>query len=166
MKVYKENYKIGEQLYSNSLACSRISLIEDNNGTQFAVKEIFKNKLRNNFVQEFAKNELCLHYSLSKLSRSIVKIDNYYEDEERYTMVMEYSYDPEYFVDLLENVSFLFKQQRITGIENEGLLRLFAYDILSAIKVLHLNGVIHCDIKPQNFLIFKQDDNEDVKYEN
>ena len=78
---------------------------------------------------------------------------------------MEYSYDPEYFVDLLENVSCIFKLQRITGIENEGLLKLFAYDILSAIKVLNSNGVIHCDIKPQNFLIFKQDDDEDGNVE-
>ena len=35
-----------------------------------------------------------------------------------------------------------------------------AYDILSAISVLHTNGFIHCDIKPQNFLLFTQSEDD------
>ncbi len=37
-------------------------------------------------------------------------------------------------------------------------MRLYAYDILSAIKFIHDNNIIHCDIKPQNFLLFQHSD--------
>lgn len=36
-------------------------------------------------------------------------------------------------------------------------------DILSALKIIHKNGVIHCDIKPQNMLVFSPENNADQK---
>ena len=52
--------------------------------------------------------------------------------------------------------------KKYQAITEEGILRLYAYDILSAIKEIHDNGIIHCDIKPQNFLIFQAQEDEAV----
>lgn len=35
-------------------------------------------------------------------------------------------------------------------------------DILSALNIIHKNGIIHCDIKPQNMLVFSSDSTKDV----
>jgi hypothetical protein len=47
---------------------------------------------------------MVIQQSLSRLSENIVKVPDYYEDDFAYTTVMEYSEDPCYFEDLLENV--------------------------------------------------------------
>lgn len=55
-------------------------------------------------MNSFVKNEITLQYSLSRTSNHIVKIAPYTEDEIKYNMIMEYSEDPCYFEDMLENV--------------------------------------------------------------
>jgi serine/threonine protein kinase len=47
---------------------------------------------------------MVIQQSLGRLSNNIVKVADYYEDDNAFTMVMEYSDDPSYFEDLLENV--------------------------------------------------------------
>lgn len=37
---------------------------------------------------------------------------------------------------------------------NENLLKQYALHILSSLETLHQNNIIHCDVKPQNFLLF------------
>lgn len=56
-------------------------------------------------MAEFAKNELIIHYSLSKLSNNIVNVIDYFEDENSYRLAMEYCEEPNYFEDILENVT-------------------------------------------------------------
>jgi serine/threonine protein kinase len=86
------------------LASSEITLVQDIEGNRFACKETRKKRLPNSYFHEFIKNEMVFQYSLSKYSDNIVKVLDYYEDENSYFMVMEYSYQPTYFEDLLENV--------------------------------------------------------------
>jgi serine/threonine protein kinase len=104
MKLFSEKYNVVKRIYSNELSCAHVVLLEDKYGTKYAGKETLKSRLKSNFLHEFAKNEMALHYSLSKLSKSIVKVEDYFEDDEKYLMVMEFSYEPNYFEDLLENV--------------------------------------------------------------
>jgi serine/threonine protein kinase len=40
---------------------------------------------------------------------------------------------------------------------NENLLKFYASDILNSLATVHENNIIHCDVKPQNFLLFTQE---------
>ncbi len=48
--------------------------------------------------------------------------------------------------------------QKYRPISDEGLLKAYALDILNGLNEIHKNNIIHCDIKPQNFLIFYDDE--------
>lgn len=39
-------------------------------------------------------------------------------------------------------------------------MKAYALDILNGLNEVHRNDIIHADIKPHNFLLFKHDDNE------
>ena len=36
-------------------------------------------------------------------------------------------------------------------------MKAYALDILNGLNEIHKNNIIHCDIKPQNFLLFRND---------
>lgn len=82
-----------------------ISLAENlENNRLVAIKELRKDRLNKNFLNEFAKNELTIHYSLSRISNNIVNVLDYFEDDFSYILAMEYCEEPNYFDDILENV--------------------------------------------------------------
>lgn len=145
-----ENYKIdSKQIYKATLSATEIHVgYERQTGNKVAIKELKKSKLKD-FMQEFAKNELTIHDSMARVSANVCKVKDYFEDEKAFYMVMEFSDEPNYFEDMLEN--------RYCPISEEKILKAFAFDILTALKELHKNNIIHCDIKPQNFLLFKNE---------
>jgi serine/threonine protein kinase len=49
-------------------------------------------------------------------------------------------------------------------VPNERALKAFAYDVLNGLNEIHRNNVIHCDIKPHNFLLFNSGDDTDVNH--
>jgi serine/threonine protein kinase len=105
MKIYDDKYKIKETIYNNQLSPSIIYLATDaETGTKVAVKQVQKDRLSQAYLHDFARNEMVLQQSLSRLSDNIVKVPAYFEDESSFTTVMEYCDDPCYFEDLLENV--------------------------------------------------------------
>lgn len=54
--------------------------------------------------------------------------------------------------------------QRYCPISNERTLKAYCLDILNGLNEIHKNNIIHCDIKPQNFLIFKNEMDLSVEY--
>jgi serine/threonine protein kinase len=100
----EEKYEIIEKIYDNPLSATEIHLATDENKTPYAIKEIKKSKLRDRLLQELAKSELSIHYSLSKKSNNIVNVYDYYETESSFYMIMEYCPNPTYFRYQLENV--------------------------------------------------------------
>lgn len=105
---FNETFEINKVIYSNGLSPTTISLAKHLQTDKLvAVKELRKDRLNKNFLNEFAKNELTIHYSLSKLSNNIVDVIDYFEDEKDYILVLEYCEEPNYFEDILENVIFL-----------------------------------------------------------
>ena len=75
---------------------------------KYAAKHVKKNRLQSQVFHEFIKNEMAIQFSLCKLSDNIVQCEGYYENEDSYLMILEYSAFSHYFNDLLENVIFLF----------------------------------------------------------
>lgn len=146
-----ELYKIDEnEIYNASLSASVIYQgYEKKTGTKVAIKELKKNKLKQEYLHEMAKNEFSIQASLCCLSEdsNIVQVKDYFENENAYYLIMEYSEEPDYFEDLLEN--------RYCPVSDEKTLKAFAFDILTGLEECHKNNVIHCDIKPQNFLLFR-----------
>jgi hypothetical protein len=59
------------------------------------------------YMHSLAKNEMATQYSLGLISNNIVKVSAYFEDEAKYSMIMEYSDDPCYFENMLENVDLI-----------------------------------------------------------
>ncbi len=108
-KDFEEKFRINKVICSNSLSPNTISLAENiKNNKLAAIKEIRKEKLSKSYLHEFAKNEIAIHHSLSKLSNNIVNVIEYFEDESNYTIAMEYCEEPNYFEEILENVFFYF----------------------------------------------------------
>jgi serine/threonine protein kinase len=105
MKLFDEKYKIQETIYNNELSPSTIYMALDETSKKVAVKRVKKDRLGKGYLHDFARNEMVIQQSLGRLSNNIVKVPDYFEDNETFTMVMEYSEDPTYFEELLENVN-------------------------------------------------------------
>jgi serine/threonine protein kinase len=103
MSLFK--YRIEKNIYYQGLSPNKIykGIL---NGLKVAIKETSKARLSTPIHHEFVKNELAIHYSLSKncSCENITKVYDYFEDETKYYLIMEYSPEPDYFEDLLENV--------------------------------------------------------------
>jgi len=103
------NFKIIKTIIPNGISPTIIHLAQDlNNGKMVALKELRKEKFKHDFNFEFARTELSIHYSLSKLSNNIVHVLDYYEDEKSFYLLMEYCDEPNYFEEILENVIFYY----------------------------------------------------------
>jgi serine/threonine protein kinase len=93
----------------NGISATIIHIAQDiNTKRMVALKELRKEKFKHDFNYELAKTELMIHYSLSKLSNNIVDILDYYEDEKSFYLLMEFCDEPNYFEDILENVTNLY----------------------------------------------------------
>lgn len=105
LNKFYDNFKIIKTIVPNGLSPTIINIaMELNNNKLFALKELKKEKFKNPFNNEFARSELIIHYSLSKLSSNIVNVVDYYEDDKAYYLLMEYCEEANYFEEILENV--------------------------------------------------------------
>ena len=108
---FEKKYKLTSQLYENPLGATKILIGNDFNDTQYAIKEIKKEKLKESFYFELAKNELSIHFSLSRKSNYIVGVPEYYENDSSYFMIMDFCTYPNYFQYRLENVYIIFNRE-------------------------------------------------------
>ncbi len=158
INFFRKIYKLEEKtIYANSLSPSVIYKgVEVSSGSKVAIKELRKDRLNDESMHEMTKNEFSIHHFMSKISNNIVKVKDYYEDEKAYYLVMEFSEEPDFFEDLLEN--------RYCPVSDERTLKAFAFDILTGLKEIHKFNIVHCDIKPQNFLLFKNENLESESF--
>lgn len=66
---------------------------------------------------------------------------------------MEYCNDPNYFERKIE--------ESLTPIMNQEKLQSYATDLLESLNYIHANGIIHSDLKLQNALLQRPEEDED-----
>mmetsp|Transcript_48139 Transcript_48139/g.35329 ORF Transcript_48139/g.35329 Transcript_48139/m.35329 type:complete len:81 (+) Transcript_48139:279-521(+) len=77
--------------------------------------------------------------------QNIVELYNYTETPDSYVMFMEFCDRGSYFSDKI--------LERHTPIKNNEKLKSYTEDLLEGLKFVHLNGVVHNDVKLENILL-------------
>lgn len=105
---YKEKFKIVELVYECIVAPTKVFIGENKEtGELVAIKETVKSKLSKDFLYEFLYNELAVSRFLSQITHSVVQVYDYYEELDSFIIIMELCDRPNFFEELLENVSKL-----------------------------------------------------------
>ncbi|CDW71382.1 calcium-dependent protein kinase 10-like [Stylonychia lemnae] len=147
-----DQFPIKEKLYSVQLSPTVIYLTShEETDQQIIRKSIMKNKLLNDVQIQYARQE-CTIQSLLK-HENIVELYHYTENDQEITLLMEYCNDANYFEDRIEN--------SLEPIEDMEKLQQYGQDILHALNYLHTNGYIHSDMKIQNALLNRNEEEGD-----
>lgn len=112
-------------------------------GQKVAIKMLHPHYANNPLVREKFRHEAMM---LSGLTHpNIVKFINFIENEEGVFLIMEY-------VDGVTLEDYIHKQ---TGLIVEDRAKPMIRELLDAFRHAHSQGIIHCDIKPSNILVDK-----------
>ena len=133
-----QKYKISKQILGDG-ATSLVFLAENSAKKKFAIKRIPKEKNTINHKVMIKEAEICLKLN----HKNIIKYYEIYEDSKFINIVMESGQ-----TDLYE---FLIKCP--LGYFPDEVAIDFLIQILSAIDYLHSINLVHCDIKPENFVL-------------
>lgn len=136
----QDNYDEFQVLCQLPLSATIITqCIEDESETPVIKKSIIKEKLFGNLEQ--AQFECALHSQLNH--DNIVKLLAYTETEKEFILYIEHMNEatliPDKVIDERTEI-------------NVNQLKSFTKDILSALKYLHKNSIIHADLKLENML--------------
>lgn len=100
------DYDFTETLYDVVVSPTKILIGTDKKtGVQYAIKQVNKSKLNSSLMLEFIYNEFELTKYLCSNCEYIIKVYDYYEDENYLYLIMELCDRPHFFEELLENVS-------------------------------------------------------------
>ena len=133
-----DTYKLSKNIISYG-ATSLLYIGENASKEKFAVKRVVKSNIKKKQKMFIKEAELCL-----KLHHpNIIKYYEIYEDINFINIVMELG-DSDLF-DLIVNSP--------NGIVPDLLTIDLLIQIFDVINFLHVNKIIHCDIKPENFVV-------------
>ena len=137
-KDITNDYKLSKNIVSSG-ATSLLYIGENNQKEKFAVKRVVKSGVVTKQKMLIREAELCFKLN----PKNIIKYYEIYEDINFINIVMELG-----DTDLFE---------LIVNSPNEIVPDLFTIDVLiqifEVIDYLHSNNIIHCDIKPENFVL-------------
>jgi hypothetical protein len=103
---FNKKYKMLDLVYECMLAPTKVYIGEDlETGEKVAIKEIVKTKLSKDVYFEFICNELAVSKYLSSIIHSVVRVYDYFEDDQSFIIVMELCDRPKFFEEMLEDVS-------------------------------------------------------------
>ena len=133
-----KKYKISKHVLGDG-ATSLVYSAENSANQKFAIKRILKEKNTINHKIMIKEAEICLKLN----HKNIIKYYEIYEDSKYINIVMEQGQ-----TDLFE---FLIRSP--LGYFPDEIAIDFLIQIFSAIDYLHSITLIHCDIKPENFVL-------------
>ncbi|KAI9116031.1 hypothetical protein K1719_012961 [Acacia pycnantha] len=142
------NYIIGKQIGSGSFSVvwhgrHRV------HGTEVAIKEIATGRL-NQKLQESLMSEI---FILKKINHpNIIRLYDIIEVPGKIHLVLEYCRGGDLSM-------YIQRHRRV----QEGTAKYFMQQLAAGLKVLRDNNLIHRDLKPQNLLLTRKDDNSDLK---
>ncbi|KXS15147.1 Pkinase-domain-containing protein [Gonapodya prolifera JEL478] len=116
--------------------------VADSGRRRFAAKVVAKASLKTQKQRQKLHGEIAIHRALSH--RNIVRFYEAFEDDENIYMIVELC-ENKTFVDLLK------QRRRLTEPET----RLYMVQLLTAVRYMHLNRVIHRDLKLGNLFLSK-----------
>ena len=146
---FQEIYRISTVLGSGTYGEVRLCFHRESNERR-AVK-IFKKQL---YQSEIKKASLISEITtLKSLDHpNIIRVYEFFEDERRLYIVMEYCSGGELFGEIVKRKSF-----------NEINAAQIMYQIFSALAYMHGKNIVHRDLKPENILLEDQHDVLNIK---
>jgi len=144
-KNVRDVYRIGQEIGSGTYAKVRLC-IHKSTGVQRALKIIPKNRF-NPDQDEILRNEVKIHSSLDH--PHIIKMHEYFKDENRYYTVLEICSGGELYELIRRTGGFFLK--------DEAQAKFYMRQIFLTVNYLHQKNIVHRDIKPENFMIDSSD---------
>jgi serine/threonine protein kinase len=137
---FADKYKVKRKIRKGSCA-TVYECVHQDTQEKFAVKIIKRSKLEKT-GDEFILNEVAIMQSLSKYGEHIVQVLDFYEEEEFFYLVIDYMGGGDVFDRVLEK-----------GKYSESDARKLTISLLKGVHCMHMSGVAHRDLKPQNLLL-------------
>ena len=143
-----KKYKLGKRMLGDG-ATSIVYVAENSEKKKFAIKRIHKDNIipsrKNNIIKEA---EICKKLE----SDNIIKYYEIYEDLHYISIVMELGH-----TDLFELII-----HSPSNIIPEDIAIEFLIQIFESIDYLHSQNIIHCDIKPENYVVIFNNKGYDI----
>ena len=147
-KVLQERYQIVQSLGAGVFGQTYISVdIEHPNNPKCVVKQLKVTSLQPSFLQDLRLRFLTETRTLKHLGhhKQIPQLISCFEENERFYLVQEFVEGHSLSAELPVN-----KNPEYFWSEN-GVVQ-FLKDVLTVLQFVHSQGVIHCDVKPENII--------------
>ena len=147
-KVLQERYQIVQSLGAGVFGQTYISVdIEHPNNPKCVEKQLKVTSLQPSFLQDLRLRFLTETRTLKHLGhhKQIPQLISCFEENERFYLVQEFVEGHSLSAELPENKNseHLWSENSVVN---------FLKDVLTVLKYVHSQGVIHCDVKPENLI--------------
>ncbi|KAI3794280.1 hypothetical protein L1987_36909 [Smallanthus sonchifolius] len=152
LKDFDRNYSMGKLLGHGQFGHTYVA-IDKANGDRVAVKKIDKNKMILQDAVEDVKREVKILKALSG-HENVVQLYNAYEDSSYVYIVMELCEGGELLNRILGKKDSCYSEKDAAIVVRQ---------MLKVAAECHLHGLVHRDMKPENFLFKSFDDDSQLK---